>query len=637
MATPLDAITSALPPTTDPLTFLTILEYNLTSDLLPDLFKILQDPALTSTIGWDLISLLTPFLPASKDCLNEVARLGNPRECVLKATESLRLINFNQSPALTSPSTDPESQDDDEGPDSRPDHKNTPLLTFTALLSLLSTLHPRIKSARPSRFLSSTLQAVLATYTDATHTLPADQVDEITSEITRFIKTISGKKRPHLPPRKSTQDALPTLESGPDPEAQDEAPTTEELALTNRLLQSFTTHILEDYMLSLDDGLAWSARFDEKLHPERSVPGRKSQGQRYGEEPSLQARESTVGQLVAIAQDLDLKNEDLLKSILEPPPEPADVDGPPSAPSDIPLSGTGALFLLTARVAASTLFGATSPLPRITVFPDHANLVKAFVGVDGAENVGTESESVLDAVIALGLRAFDGGQVGDLKAVEDETFTQYLQTLSLVSANHPSSTIRYHAHLLCSGMLHEHPSDLVRLAFILDTLQDCPFENLKGSAVGWLKEETLPASSHGEDVVSVFATPVALDRLAPFLFPDLSSTLSTAPLLEAWTSLQASLPFHLATLNFYYLLLSARALRPLLQQTTLHSTDDVRSSFLEPLRQASGKFKESLTSTEGALAGAEGAQGAEAGLADLALLDDALERVAGAEKAFEAA
>lgn len=86
-ATPL---LQALPPATDYLTYLTILEYNLTVDELPTLHGILQDTNLTANIGWDLVHLLLPLLPASRDCLEDVARLGNPREVVLKVTELLQ-------------------------------------------------------------------------------------------------------------------------------------------------------------------------------------------------------------------------------------------------------------------------------------------------------------------------------------------------------------------------------------------------------------------------------------------------------------------------------------------------------------------------------------------------------------------
>lgn len=103
----------ALPPATDYLTYLTILEYNLTVDELPTLHGILQDTTLTANIGWDLVHLLLPLLPASRDCLEDVARLGNPREVVLKVTELLQNLGRGSE----------EGEDEDEAEDGVEDER----------------------------------------------------------------------------------------------------------------------------------------------------------------------------------------------------------------------------------------------------------------------------------------------------------------------------------------------------------------------------------------------------------------------------------------------------------------------------------------------------------------------------------
>lgn len=331
-------ITSSLPPRTDYLTYLTILESHLTKDLLPTLLKILQEHhELTCNIGWDLVSLLVPLLPASVQCLHEVAQLGNPREVVLKITEALRQIDFGGSQVGSENTEDGRSEDaqqadlepasmiiertaakgtpantnvtrvkkvleeavDTESADSRP----ISVLQFTTLLSLLSIVHPRIKTKFPSRFLSSTLQAVLATYTEATRSLPQPYINEVTHSVVHFVKTVSGTKRPHLPPRKSAA-GMPQPISGAtsDPEAHEEAPSEGERAISKRLLQSFITHIFEDYFLALSQGeltpgLAWAARFEEHAHPEKIVPGRPALSEEFSRDSNLQARESVVGQL----------------------------------------------------------------------------------------------------------------------------------------------------------------------------------------------------------------------------------------------------------------------------------------------------------------------------------------------------
>lgn len=331
-ASSVEAITSSLPPNTDYITYLTILEAHLTEDLLPTLFEILQDTELTANIGWDLIGLLTPLLPASRPCLQEIARLGNPRELILKVTEALRQIDFeNEQDEMTEdeslqgnrntsdrgcvcdhredvsgrqlPGNASEQILDESGENKSANTPSKSPLQFITLLDMLSVIHPRIKTRYPSRFLSSTLQAVLATYRDAIRSLSPSQVNEITRPVVHLIKSLSGQKRPLLPPRSSTPQVQEVLKVAPDPEAHEESASEDESVIGRRLLQSFVTYVLEDYVLSLpsdDDitGLAWAARFQEKAHPEKVVPGRPTFGQHFKNRPQLQARELVVGELV---------------------------------------------------------------------------------------------------------------------------------------------------------------------------------------------------------------------------------------------------------------------------------------------------------------------------------------------------
>ena len=92
MATIEDAIQrlkESKPPATDAATYLTIIEMSLTPELLPTLEEILDDVEVTSEIGWDLVDMLIP-VPGSQGCLDRVARLGNPREVIIKVLEDLR-------------------------------------------------------------------------------------------------------------------------------------------------------------------------------------------------------------------------------------------------------------------------------------------------------------------------------------------------------------------------------------------------------------------------------------------------------------------------------------------------------------------------------------------------------------------
>lgn len=270
------AITESLPPASDYLTYLTIIESHLSPDILPTLNTLLQDPDLTQNIGWDLIHLLLP-LPGSETCLLSIARLGNPREVVLKVTEALQLLELDS---------------EDGGKETVVEGSEPTLVDrFCTLINLLSILHPRIKTKYPSRFLSSSLMAVLSTYR------PSNQA---TLAVISFLHTISGKKRPSLPGRKSSLNipAVPTESQNgqfaPDPEAQDEDP--KEAAIQAKLLQSFVTHILAEYINA--NPLEWAARLKENFDPAKIVFGKKSLGESFREDPALQIRDTTAGQLV---------------------------------------------------------------------------------------------------------------------------------------------------------------------------------------------------------------------------------------------------------------------------------------------------------------------------------------------------
>lgn len=291
------AITASLPPETDYLTYLTILESHLSPEILPTLGELLKDQELTQNIGWDLIQLLLP-LPGAESCLNTIARLGNPREVVLKVTEALQLLGLENP----TDDTDDLGRENDEaaeaakvaqvdGANGATPTEPTDIDKFSTLISLLSILHPRIKTKYPSRFLSTSLMAVLSAYR------PTNQA---TAAVIAFVHALSGKKRPQLPQRTSSfasasQTGTSIAEgSAPDPEATDEDPKEE--AIQKKLLQSFVTHILEIFVNS--DGLEWSARLLEKFEPEKVVKGKLSLGDAFKEDPILQDRDIIVGQLV---------------------------------------------------------------------------------------------------------------------------------------------------------------------------------------------------------------------------------------------------------------------------------------------------------------------------------------------------
>ncbi|KAI4137677.1 MAG: hypothetical protein L6R39_007154, partial [Caloplaca ligustica] len=325
----------ALPPAVDYLSYLTILEYNLNAEQLPTLHDILQDTTLTANIGWDLVHLLLPLLPQSQTCLQDVARLGNPREVVLKVTELLEgLITVDETDGAQEqddyqekavdnslehttktladePSSGPvpSSQDDTSSASplqqqqAKPQVPPSKVSQFCALLEMLTILHPRIKTKYPSRFLSTSLQAVLSAYA----TLLSD--DQATEAVLSFIKAFAGSKRPRLPPRQSStqipiRSKQEAAQSAPDPEANEEPVAAEEHDLQKKLLQSFLTFAAEGYMSSLPSedeqvvAMAWSSRLQEKLHPDKNIPDRRTMREAFEQDESLHRRDSIMGQFL---------------------------------------------------------------------------------------------------------------------------------------------------------------------------------------------------------------------------------------------------------------------------------------------------------------------------------------------------
>lgn len=652
----------ALPPETDYISYLTIVEHYLTEENLPILHKVLQDETLTTNIGWDLVHLLVPLLPASTPCLQDIARLGNPREVILKVTESLRLIDYEgldepeedddddaeagasrHQPLKTAPTASGQGRPGSSQAVELPPPLPLPVNQFTALLSMLAVLQNRIKTKFPSRFLSTTLQAILASFSSA-----VSHREEMVEAIVKCVKAVRGISRPTLPSRKSSgmlqsfssveQTKGEASKEGADPEAapvQDNSP--EETAIQNKLLQSFITHVLEEYLLNLspsDDipGLAWCTRLLEKVQPERIIPHTETLSSRFANEERLHRRIDAVGQLVTLAKDLQLSDSDLIAAAITVEAVPTNLgseDDPPNSASDIPLSRVGSLLLYTARQASSILYNLPTKdpsSPPFAIFPDHHELLKNCLSSpeSGTGTLGTEPYALIDASLALGLISLEHDAIGQPQT--DEDFNQYLQLISLLSSNCPSPNLRGHAHYLASTVLRSHPDESVRLAFIRDTLEHCPFENLKVSAVGWIKGETIEANPPTQPSAppppthrSIFAQPLALDSLSPYLFPSLAADLLTPSVQEAHQTFAANLSFYLASLNFLYLLLCARHLHEALGIADLWKDNDVAGSFMQPLREAGKRF--------GAEEGGDVAEGLMVDAAELNVLDEALERV----------
>ena len=335
----------------------------------------------------------------------------------------------------------------------------------------------------------------------------------------------------------------------------------------------------------------------------------------------------------AIARDLKLQPPELLAVVTKEDPLEKDDEDLPTTAADVPLSRMGSLYLYSALVASSVLFDAPSSPSSLTLFPDFAAIVQNSLGPGSLGTLGSESEAAIDAVLFLGNFAWANSP--ELDGVNDELFHNTLQRLSLLSANTPSPALRYQAHLLATAILHLNPSDHVRLAFIKDTLEHCPYENLKASAVGWLKDEILAAlgppssptdiqhsDSHNR---TVFATPVVLTSLAPDLLLNPSEIIKEGQQSSQSDAFQVFLhhqSFYLAVLNLLYLVISSPPLFAALQVHAFVKDHDV-TGYCDRLRAASLLFQGRITSDAGEEAGRDG----ESGLAELQLLDQTIEKV----------
>jgi hypothetical protein len=303
------------------------------------------------------------------------------------------------------------------------------------------------------------------------------------------------------------------------------------------------------------------------------------------------------------------------------------------SPPGLVASRAGIVYLLAAKVMSKWLIASkeNEGFDREIL---NFEITKSFIGDSTLDGIGTEPLPLIDSILALGFAALQDGK-GQSNKLSDVDFHQYLQRLSLLSANTPSSNLRFNAHLLATATLHAHPSQQTRYNFIRDTLQHCPYETLKVSAVGCLKDEILAAASPKEsdhaperngdgkqnltptqEDSNLFSKPATLLDISPLVFP--SAALRA---LEDVPAFLVQVPFFLASLNLLYLLCSSARLREQLDVSHMIDVRGLDADFVMPLVHLSSKFKQALHGEDG------GGGDAGAALADIELLEDTLRRV----------
>ncbi|KAK1242615.1 hypothetical protein MKX08_005427 [Trichoderma sp. CBMAI-0020] len=540
------------PPATDVATYLTIVEMSLSPEILPALQEILEDVSLAGEIGWDLVEMLIP-IPGSEECLESIARLGNPREVILKVLEVMEKTTAAGEEADEEEVEEEKKAAVDGSTNQVTKGETKAIRHFVTLCGMLGILLKRLQVKAPSRFLHTTLETVQRCY-DATSAAS-------TAAVISLVQSLARKTRPPLPSRKSSvkldtpfQDSDPAKQA-PDPEAdRTDTLNANEPGLINSLLQSFITCILEAYVNS--NNVEWASRMLEYTYPERIVPGRKTMIQTFKEVVELQAKDALLGQLVSLAGDLGLSKLPpfKMKEYLEGPiyRAPLSIEFDPAHPEQLHLSTGGLVCLNAYWMFAADVFDADRGLPTGELhpqymLPDHQALLQSFLGDESGNQIAT-NPGTFEALIVMALW-LDGRKAlskpGHAGAVTG--FMPYHHLLTLVSIFHQNIRVRNATTVVAGSVLHADPDEEDRLAILEDLLENCVFSSLQACAVAWLREELIAAKKAGSK--GRFSGPECFETIQYTLFPDLShlQQADSSALLEFWAQ---NAPLHLQVANF---------------------------------------------------------------------------------------
>ncbi|KAI0405468.1 YAP-binding/ALF4/Glomulin [Xylaria palmicola] len=551
----------------DPFTYLTILQYHVsTPGILPTLNQVLQNADLTREIGWDLVQTLVA-VDGCEECLETVARLGNPREVIIKVMETMAALAGRLG----------EARDDTaEGASSlSPSLAVIPDRLIT-LISMLAILQRRIKTKHSSRFLGPSSVAVLEAY---------QPTPEMTTAVINLVRSLSGRIRPPLPTRTSSIDVANPDEHGdgsknaPDPEAEQEDP--EEVNLNRKLLQSFTTCVIQRFVNVHE--MQWAPRLFEVYHPEKVVPGKTTTTKAFREDEILQKRDAVIGQLMALLRDLDMDDfsADFVRRTVC---QQSDID-PVTAlqtfdsADDIRLSQGGIACLIAYWIFSTDAFGADNPDPQMHLFPEHLSMLQLFLGAEPQVEIG-RNPGIADALLAIGLGLHHRGLIA--ATGDEKNYMVYHHCLTLIAVFHPNIQTRNAATMFAGALLHSDPDDESRRDILEDLLQNCQFPALNACAIKWLQEEII--SARNGNFSNAFSGPDVIERLQYDLFPDARSVskMDDGDFLGYWAENQT---FLLQAANFAYFLFNGRK-----DLVPVGVGASVERRFAEPLTAAAMKL-----------------------------------------------
>ncbi|KPI38269.1 uncharacterized protein AB675_12124 [Cyphellophora attinorum] len=630
-------ITAALPPNTDYITYLTILEYQLNPSNLALLNNVLKkdDGTLAKEIGWDLLRLVLPMLneapSEARECLELIAKQGNPREVVVRIAEELEKLGQSLDDVESDDSVSEEEGDDglptfageaprvhlgqmkldgmpeaEKMPSPQPDamperfqrHGSDDVLVFHALLSMLSVVHPRIKTQYPSRFLATSLPAALSAYRRMPITTGTTEI------VLRCLNSLAGRQRPPVPLRPSATEQSQTQHGQaplPDPEAPQEAQAGTNVAsqsekdIIKRLLQAVMLEALDEYVASLQgDGLAsmlWTRRLRESAQRKTilTAPGKPTAIDIFTI-PPFNNRDVLMRKFVSLSDVLEINAEAQIERILNPPSisaqdndaleteseEPSEY---PTSPSQIPFPTTGVVLMLAASQFARD--AKTDSAIDLRAIAQLFNVTTPF-----SDSPKIPSPGIHDALHSLILRSITS-QPSGISSLGSNPYIRILSILTQAFTITPDIQSRDDAHYLATKLLQIQPDSALRLTAIKQTLKceavtqlrptgglqtvplATPFTEgaLKAVGINWLKDDLL-ASLQGAaataDKVESSRQPLEAkilqedDTLKALLF---GSNIPSPPADDAKddsavSKILLALPYYIALLNFCTVLIS---------------------------------------------------------------------------------
>ncbi|KAI5306045.1 hypothetical protein KEM56_002441 [Ascosphaera pollenicola] len=582
-----DILLQAKPPACDPVTYLTLLEYQLTAERLPLLHEILQDGGLTSEIGWDLVKTLVRFVPESRQCLNDVARLGNPREVILSVAQALERLRDS----MQEPDADGDGDLDEEAM----------VLQYEILLDMLPILQSRLVSKSPSRFLGSALEAVLTTFME----LPTSRAATATM---KYLSGISGTKRPSPPPRNIQIDAefsAPTSTPGfragdPENERPSSAVVTGQREITRRLAQFALLESLKIYLGGFTEGMPcmnWALRMEECRDTRMLSPQMKplSAIEAFKTVPRLRERDAVLTLVLNLTDEFGIDTQELIDVISKPVDEQGDMlnfDSIPQKADAIGFERHGCLLLLAARLAKLKLHGIGS-------FPHVSSAILAEIlshfsdELEQASDTATpEASALVDSILTLviGSTNAEGKTSWNMGSDSYENLVKNVTTCTQ-SALYRG---RLSAQKIATGVFTANPIAEQRYDLLCRLLSGQQKEGIfmKEPAIGWFKHELMELTlSDNDEQNNPFLNPAKLSHIIRLAFSHLpvdplvlnASTTQTQELVGWMGFLQTALPAYLAYLNFYHFLTQSKAVFDSISlKQDIHPT--VTEEFFRPMR-----------------------------------------------------